>query len=849
MTETQTGEAKTAVLRDTEPRGRLWPIMLLAGVLALAAVGLAFLPGEQAEPIVLGILALLAVVGLLALFAVAAGLLRPGSGGGKVSLLKSVTDSALNGVLITDADNQVIYANPAYAEITEAGDIDEVRPIDRAFASHVEISDAIYRLARAADDGVAWQEDVRILQPGAGEPEPSWLRLSVRRMPFGKSHVSVWSVADVTAESERQESAFRELQKIIDYLDHAPTGFFSADGRGKVHYLNATLAEWLGIDLARTTGGNLDLKEIVAENGVHLLTGVKPDGAGMTTDSYDLDLIRADGSYRPVRVLHYVVFGEDGKALPSRSIVLDRRPGAGGTDSLRAAEARFSRFFNTAPIGIATLNGAGRIEMANGAFARIFKGLAISNRALTDLVAKDSRKLLTETLNMARTGSSGLAPVDVTIGNESAGNAQLIISRAGEKNHVEPGLIVFAIDTTEQRTLEMQFTQSQKMQAIGQLAGGVAHDFNNVLTSIIGFSDLLLANHTPTDPSFKDIINIKQSANRAAALVRQLLAFSRRQTLRPEVMSLNDVISDLTMMLDRLLGDKVELRLTHGQDLGHVRVDLHQFEQVIVNLAVNARDAMMPEGGTLSIKTYNVDETASRKLDFKPMPAGDYVVCEVSDTGSGMPKEVMDKIFEPFFTTKDVGEGTGLGLATVYGIIKQTGGFIFPESEVGEGTTFRVFLPRFEAEDEPEDEAADAEEKKAKEAEAAKQPRKDLTGSGTILLVEDEESLRAFAARALSSRGYTVIEAMNGENALELIEEGTEDIDLVISDVMMPEMDGPTLLKELRQRIDNFKVIFISGYAEDAFEKNLDESETFTFLPKPFGLKKLAETVKDVLES
>lgn len=847
MKDTETAEPRTAMLRDTEPRGRLWPIMLLAGVLAIAAVGLAFLPGEEAEPIVLGILALLAVVGLLALFAGAAGFFRFGAGARRTGLLKAMADSAMNGMLITDADNQVLYANPAYAEITEAGDIDEVRPLDRAFASHMEISDAIYRLVRAADDGVAWQEEVRILQPGAGEPEPSWLRLSVRRMAYGKSHVSVWSVADVTAESERQESAFRELQKIIDYLDHAPAGFFSADGQGQVHYLNATLAEWLGVDLARTTGGNLNLKEIVAENGVHLLTGTKPDGGGMTTDSYDLDLIRADGSYRPVRVLHYVVFGESGEAMPSRSIVLDRRPGAGGTDSVRAAEARFSRFFNTAPIGIATLNGAGRIEMANGAFARIFKGLAISNRALTDLVAKDSRKLLTETLNMARTGTSGLAPVDVTIGNESTGNAQLIISRAGEKNQTEPGLIVFAIDTTEQRTLEMQFAQSQKMQAIGQLAGGVAHDFNNVLTSIIGFSDLLLANHTPTDPSFKDIINIKQSANRAAALVRQLLAFSRRQTLRPQVTSLTDVISDLTMMLDRLLGDKVELRLSHGQDLGSVRVDLHQFEQVIVNLAVNARDAMKPDGGTLIIKTYNVDEAASRKLDLKPMPAGDYVVCEVSDTGSGMPKEVMDKIFEPFFTTKDVGEGTGLGLATVYGIIKQTGGFIFPESEVGKGTVFKVFLPRHEPEEEPEAEAVDS--KGRKPAEAVKAPRKDLTGSGTILLVEDEESLRAFASRALTSRGYTVIEAANGENALELIEDGSEDIDLVISDVMMPEMDGPTLLKELRKRLKNFKVIFISGYAEDAFEKNLDEAETFTFLPKPFGLKKLAETVKDVLES
>ncbi len=823
------------------PRGRIWPILLLALILALTSVGLAVTARDQAEPIVLGILALLAVVGLLALFGGAAGVLHLGMNSGRDNLLKLVADTAPGGVLVTDEKGRIIYANAAYAELTEAGGPDEVRPVERAFASHPEISDAVYRISRAGRDGIAWQEDVRLLRPGVKDMEPSWLRIEVRKMALGKKRsCRVWHISDVTAESQRQENAFRQLQKIIDYLDHAPSGFFSADGDGRLEYINATLAEWLGIDLAKTTNGNLNLKDIVAGDGVHLLTGAKPEGGGMSSKSFEIDLIRADGSYRPVRVLHHVVFDDEGRALPSRSMVLDRRAGGGGSDMLQAAEARFSRFFNTAPIGITTLDGAGRVDMANGAFARVFKGQAISNRPLTDLVDKDSRVRLREVLNKARSGTSSMAPLDVTINGESGATAQFIVSRSGEREAGDSGLIVFAIDTTEQRLLEMQFTQSQKMQAIGQLAGGIAHDFNNVLTSIIGFSDLLLINHKPTDPSFKDIINIKQSANRAAALVRQLLAFSRRQTLRPKVIQLTDVISDLTMMLGRLLGDKVELKLAHGRDLGLVKIDRHQFEQVIVNLAVNARDAMGPDGGVLTIRTRNVSKEESGKLDLKPMPADDYICVEVIDTGSGMSKKIMAKIFEPFYTTKDIGEGTGLGLATVYGIIKQTGGFIFPESEVGVGTTFRIFLPRHYSSE--NDDVAD-------DKPVQKPIRKDLTGQGTILLVEDEDSVRAFASRALSSRGYTVLEAINGEAALELVGDGAaEDIDLVISDVMMPEMDGPTMLRELRKRLGDVKVIFISGYAEDAFEKSLDEKETFTFLPKPFSLKKLAETVKDVLE-
>ena len=389
------------------------------------------------------------------------------------------------------------------------------------------------------------------------------------------------------------------------------------------------------------------------------------------------------------------------------------------------------------------------------------------------------------------------------------------------------------------------------METVGQLAGGIAHDFNNVLSAIMMANDFLLNAHKPTDPSFQDIMQIKQNATRAATLVRQLLAFSRRQTLRPQVLDLGDALSDLRMLLKRLIGEKVNLDVVHGRDIWPIKADVSQFEQVIVNLAVNARDAM-PDGGKLIIRTSNVTTEESAKLAYKGMPAAEYVRIEVADTGTGIPADIRDKIFEPFFSTKEVGKGTGLGLSTVYGIVKQTGGFIYVDSEPGQGTSFHIFLPRHHAEPEAQVEqpaaAAGATNGAAKEAAAAEaKPRTDLTGQGTILLVEDEEGLRALNARGLRSRGYTVVEAENGVEAMEVLEEQDGGIDLVVSDVVMPEMDGPTLLKAMREQNPDIKFIFVSGYAEDAFEKSLPEGQQFDFLPKPFTLSQLVAAVKETM--
>ena len=394
-------------------------------------------------------------------------------------------------------------------------------------------------------------------------------------------------------------------------------------------------------------------------------------------------------------------------------------------------------------------------------------------------------------------------------------------------------LLIAVNDVTEQSDLEAHIAQSQKMQAIGQLAGGIAHDFNNVLQAIINFSDLLLQSHRPSDPAFRDIMNIKQNAQRAAGLVKQLLAFSRRQTLRPAVLNLNDVIADLSMMLDRLLGETIHLEIAHGRDLWPVLADLSQIEQVVINLSVNARDAMAG-GGTLTIRTRNV--SAAELADAAGPDGrleGDAVLIEVEDVGTGMPQEILDKIFEPFFTTKATGEGTGLGLSTVYGIVKQTGGTLDVQSQEGRGTTFRVYVPRVTAEAEVRPVVTEGSRGPARAS--------DLTGSATVLLVEDEEGIRVSAARALEAKGYRVLTADSGEEAADIFEAENGAVDLLLTDVIMPELDGPSLVRRLRVARPDLKVIFMSGYADGASADELGEDQ---FLAKPFTLKALAEAVK-----
>jgi two-component system, cell cycle sensor histidine kinase and response regulator CckA len=814
---------------------------LVAVALAVALAAAVILAGRQLSlaysPIVLIVAEILIFIGLLALFALLAGLIKIKRGSEqKSSFHDGLIDAVGDACVVTDAKSRAVYSNAAYLKLASSAGVSRLVGFDLLYAGHQAFTEAIYQLSQAALEGRAETREIRVpagsSAPGASATAPCWLKLSVAPIATeAKRGYALWRLQDASQDRAKQEQAFERLQFIITYLDKAPAGFFSTLASGRVDYLNATLAEWLRLDLAETQNGKLTLAEVMGEEGARQLLAVEPEPNGTRTELFNMELKSSSGELLPVEVVHRVDFDENAKPLPSRTLVVPRP----AVENSKSDSDFLVKFFTMAPIGIAEIDKQGIIHGANSNFLS-FSPHAKRGASIHAMIADGDRARFKEGLERLFDGREPTFVTDVTVGDAKPRIVQLSMAPL---RGVSADFTVFAVDRTESKALEVQLAQSQKMQAVGQLASGIAHDFNNVLTPIIGFADLLLAKLRPTDPAFADIMNIKQNANRAANLVRQLLAFSRKQTLQAKVHSLTEAMTDLGNLLGRVLGEKIELRMSHSRDLGLVMVDINQFEQVIINLAVNARDAM-PKGGTLYVRTRNVSEEESKQVLRDPMPPGEYVLCEVADTGTGMPSEILEKIWEPFFSTKEVGKGTGLGLSTVYGIVKQTGGFIFCGSEVGKGTTFSIYLPRHY----PKPETATEQQAKAD----SKAQRADMTGKGRILLVEDEEAVRAFAVRALSSRGYTVVESDSGESALKAIEE-EQPFDLILSDVVMPEMDGPTLLKELRKRGITTKVIFVSGYAEDAFEKNLEGQTDFAFLPKPFSLKQLLEKVKDVMGS
>jgi two-component system, cell cycle sensor histidine kinase and response regulator CckA len=483
------------------------------------------------------------------------------------------------------------------------------------------------------------------------------------------------------------------------------------------------------------------------------------------------------------------------------------------------------------PIGLALVDGDGRFLTMNQAFCQA-GGIKGSKMPVYpgDLVVKEDKAAVADAVRRNARGPAMSGDVAVRLARQPAEPVALTI--AGLRGLGDAAVLLLLKDNSEEAKLKRQVAQATKMQVVGQLAGGVAHDFNNILTAMIGHCDLMLMRHTPGDIDYDDIQQIKSNSNRAAGLTRQLLAFSRQQTLRPQVLQLPDVVSEVSHLLKRLLGETVELVVKHGRNLGPIRADPGQLEQVIINLAVNARDAMAPKGGgTLTIQTYSVKSDQVAELGSDILPIADYSALSVADIGTGIAPNVLGKIFEPFFTTKEVGKGTGLGLSTVYGIVKQSGGFIFADSKVGEGTRFVIYLP------------VHRQEARAGRGQAVGKTKKDeLWGSGTVLLVEDEPTVRSVAERALTRHGYKVVTADNGEDALEIIGLG-EPIELLISDVVMPGMDGPTMVREARKSRPDLKILFMSGYAEEQLRKSID-IENVNFLPKPFSVTDLAAAAR-----
>jgi two-component system cell cycle sensor histidine kinase/response regulator CckA len=511
--------------------------------------------------------------------------------------------------------------------------------------------------------------------------------------------------------------------------------------------------------------------------------------------------------------------------------------------ALPAPSSALDAFAAAAPFGAAILDGQepfdGVVIQANSALQSMTGGAAKAGVRFGDLLdpagLEEAKGRLT-----SRSGS----PVEVRIAGSGAKIAHLYITAT------EGRLVAFLLDVSEQKQLEMQLVQSQKMQAIGQLAGGVAHDFNNLLTAIQLRLDELLHRHPVGDPSYEGLNEIRQTAVRAADLVRKLLAFSRKQTVQRETLELGELISEFEVLLRRLLREDVKLITDYGRNLPQVRADKSALETAVMNLAVNARDALRSHGtpdggvGVVRIRTARLTQLEARGLGFPDAAEAGSALIEVADNGPGIPPDVMAKIFEPFFTTKPVGEGTGLGLATVYGIVKQADGWIHVESAVGKGTAFRIFLPIYVA-----PAPAAGVEAPARTPLKFKPAPRDLSGAGRILFVEDEDAVRVVAARLLRARGYEVIEASDGEEALELAEEWAGKIDLLISDVIMPGLDGPTLLKKARVFLGDAQVMFISGYAEAEFSDILEGEAGVTFLPKPIDIKVLAERVKQQLQA
>ncbi len=533
---------------------------------------------------------------------------------------------------------------------------------------------------------------------------------------------------------------------------------------------------------------------------------------------------------------------------PSLMLIADHGIGLGGGASETSASVpHLEALLGQMPLGLAMADRDGRLLFANAAFMRAAgkEGEAPPTYP-TDLVVQEDKGPISDAVRRFAQGpaSSG----DLAVRLKGMAEDPVTLSLAGVRGLGEAAVLLGLTDNTEETRLKRQVAQATKMQAVGQLAGGVAHDFNNVLTAILGTCDFMLLRHTPGDSDYDDIQQIRANSNRAASLTRQLLAFSRQQTLRPEVLQLPDVLSDVSHLLKRLIGEKIKLTVTHDRDLGPVRADPTQLEQVIVNLAVNARDAMADrveksggEGGKLTLATRKITAGQVRAMRGGIMPEVDYTALVVEDSGTGIAPENLGKIFEPFFTTKDLGKGTGLGLSTVYGIVKQSGGFIFADSEVGRGTKFTVYLPVHHA-----DPANPAHPEPVEGSSVlSPKPQTQWSGGGRVLLVEDEDMVRAVAERALTRAGYAVTTASDGDEGLEIVAGGAE-FDLIVSDVVMPAMDGPTMIREVRKLRPAMPVLFMSGYAEEQLREQIGIADVH-FLPKPFSVQQISDKVGAVL--
>ncbi|MAQ71353.1 MAG: hybrid sensor histidine kinase/response regulator [Alphaproteobacteria bacterium] len=742
-------------------------------------------------------------------------------------ILNEVIEGSRGARLVTDAANRTQHSNHNFDEFCKSYGPASFESMLKAFSQNPEADAHILALADDARRGLTSSIELPV------ETKDSVYHYLIIAQPVpGLAGYVHWRIDDVSEDHIKKRALQEEREKLIDFTDNAPVGFFSCDENGHFVFVNATFARWIGTNIESLVGTGR-LHSYIASPPVndHPYDIIEGGGARQVAE---IELKGPHGKTYQFSVNQTVVQYDDG-AVRTRAVVSDLRAEREMQRALEESRNRFRRFFEEAPLAIAFLSDQHVIADSNEALVSLLDCTVqdLENKDFLNYIDKTDRHIFKNAVDKIASGEDLAEPIEIRLLKHN-NDVQVPVRIYAHKLKGSANIVLHFLDLTQQKSLEAQFAQSQKMQAVGQLAGGVAHDFNNLLTAIIGFCDLLLLRHKPGDPSFQDIMQIQQNSNRAANLVRQLLAFSRQQTLRPKVQDITDILTEVSHLIRRLIGANIELKVVHGDDLGFVKVDANQMEQVFVNLAVNARDAM-DTGGALTVSTSMETTKEEIQRGDDTMPPGNWVRINVQDTGTGIPDDVLARIFEPFFTTKDVGQGTGLGLATVYGIIRQSGGYLHVDSTVGEGTIFSIYLPEaaegYEEEDTPKSE---------------KQIKEDLTGTARILLVEDEDAVRTFSTRALTNKGYIVTDANGGEAALEII--NSEDVapDLLITDVIMPDMDGPVMAKKIREKYPELKIIFISGYTEEKLKEHMDER--VWFLPKPFTLTQLAAKVKDVLE-
>ncbi len=714
-----------------------------------------------------------------------------------LALVGSALNLSTSPAALTASDGTLKSINSAYkARFGAALNPTEVGKDKKAAKALAGLRDLAIRDGRAAAEPVAFRQ---------GES-----RVEVRRIGIGND-LLLWSFAGDQPEDLLDVAAKRIAGQTGERLAAAGVLAVLVDADGRLVAANAPFSDRALAGSVATNRPPLfaELIEPVSEGSVRLVA-----------EGHDA---------RPLRVVNVPI--EAGKGPTAATLLMfdaDEGPSMASSTNVQV-------LLEMLPIGLALVDRDGRFLTMNKAF-RQAGGIPGEHMPSYpgDLVVKEDKTAVADAVRRNARGPAMSADLPVRLAHQPTEPVALTV--AGRRGLGDAAVLLLLKDNSEEAKLKRQIAQATKMQAVGQLAGGVAHDFNNILTAIIGHCDLMLMRHTPGDTDYDDIQQIKSNSNRAAGLTRQLLAFSRQQTLRPQVLQLPDVVSEVSHLLKRLLGETVQLVVKHGRALGPVRADPGQLEQVIVNLAVNARDAMAAKGGgTLTIQTYAVRADQVADLGSEILPVADYSAFSISDTGTGIPASILGKVFEPFFTTKEVGKGTGLGLSTVYGIVKQSGGYIFADSKVGEGTRFTIYLPVHHAES----------DKEGRRSAKKQDSENELWGTGTILLVEDEPMVRTVAERALTRHGYKVLTADNGEEALEILNQGDE-IALLISDVVMPLMDGPTMVREARKTRPELPILFMSGYAEEQLRKSIDIANV-AFLPKPFSVQELAVAVRKAL--